>query len=216
MSLRDALNEFREQETIKKFGKSRLKNSGPGLIMPNDILKRIVDCVHAQKITGKDDLQLETRWSRVDLFTDAVLAIIDMCRRPSLTSSAANGNASTIMTSVKKAPKIGKSRCGACGELGHNSMYRNFYCEAIFRLPLQSQMLVAQSIRQRARRISHQPLLRFLLHPCLWLSCHRIHHHQACFSSMHPILLLRLQRLLLPPLLLHLPSILMYSTILGL
>ena len=83
MGLRDALNDFREQETIKKFGKSQLKNSGPGLIMPNDILKRIVDCVHAQKITNKDDLQLETHWSCVDLFADTVLAIIDMCCRPS-------------------------------------------------------------------------------------------------------------------------------------
>jgi len=77
--------------------------------MPNDILKQIVDCVHAQKINNKDELQLETHWSHVDLLADAVLAIIDMCRRPSLTPSAANGDASTVTT--KKTPKIGLNTC---------------------------------------------------------------------------------------------------------
>jgi hypothetical protein len=125
MGLCDALNDFREQETIKKFGKSGLKNSGPGLIMPDDILKRIVDCVHAQKIANKDDLQLETRWSRVDLFADAVLAIIDMCRRPSLAPGAANHDSPALTATIKKVPKVGQSRCGACGEVGHNSVYLN-------------------------------------------------------------------------------------------
>jgi hypothetical protein len=59
MELRNALNEFREKETIKKFGLSRLKNSGPGLIMPDAVLKRIVDCAHMQKIGNKDDLQIK-------------------------------------------------------------------------------------------------------------------------------------------------------------
>lgn len=217
MSLRDALNEFREQETIKKFGKSRLKNSGPGLIMPNNILQRIVDCVHAQKINSKDDLQLETRWSRVDLFADAVLAIIDMCRRPPLTPSAANDNASPA-TNVKKAPKIGQSRCGACGEVGHNSAYQKFLLRGyILTFPLQGQTLVARSTPQRAKRISHHTPLRLLLHVRLWQSCHQTHHHQAHFGSVYLILFLGMKPLLLSLLLPHLlPSILMYSTILGL
>src|ERR1700676_4116814 len=73
MSLHDALNEFCEQETIKKFGLSRLKNSGPGLIMPNEVLERIVDCAHEQKIMTKEHLQLKTHWSHVNTFVDAVL-----------------------------------------------------------------------------------------------------------------------------------------------
>ena len=59
MELRNALNEFREKETIKKFGLSRLKNSGPGLIMPDAVLKRIVDCAHMQKIGNKDIFKLK-------------------------------------------------------------------------------------------------------------------------------------------------------------
>jgi hypothetical protein len=39
MNLRNALNNFCEEETIKKFGKLGLKNSGPGLIMRNNILQ---------------------------------------------------------------------------------------------------------------------------------------------------------------------------------
>jgi hypothetical protein len=135
MSLHDALNEFCEQETIKKFGLSRLKNSGPGLIMPNEVLERIVDCTHKQKITTKEHLQLKTRWSHVDTFSDAVLVITDMYRRPSIAGTsvpgAAGGNLSTATTNPKKAPKIGKSRCGACGELGHNSMYYDQTCNSI-------------------------------------------------------------------------------------
>jgi hypothetical protein len=123
MNLRDALNKFCEQETIKRFGKSRLKNSGPGLIMPNDILSRIVDCVHAQNITSKEDLHFETHWSRVDLLADAVLAIIDICRRPSIILVATNEGLPAMDANVKKVPKVGKSRCGACGEVGHNSVY---------------------------------------------------------------------------------------------
>ena len=125
MGLRDALNDFREQETIKKFGKSQLKNSGPGLIMPNDILKRIVDCVHAQKITNKDDLQLETRWSHVDLFADTVLAIINMCCHPSPAPGVANYDSSALTATIKRVLKVGQSRCGACGEVRHNSAYLN-------------------------------------------------------------------------------------------
>jgi hypothetical protein len=39
LNLRDALHRFRQQETIKKFGHSGLKNSGPGLTMPNEVLQ---------------------------------------------------------------------------------------------------------------------------------------------------------------------------------
>jgi hypothetical protein len=70
ISLCDALNEFCEQETIKKFGLSWLKNSRPGLIMPNEVLKQIINCVDEQKITTKEHLQLETCWSHVDTLLD--------------------------------------------------------------------------------------------------------------------------------------------------
>ena len=189
MNLRDALNDFREQETIKKFGKSRLKHSGPGLIMPNDILQRIVDCVHAQKIINKDDLQLETRWTRIDLFADAVLAIIDICRRPSLTPGIANGDASATVAGAKKAPKVGQSRCGACGEIGHNSTYLNLCLNSIplhVSLP-QGQILVAQSIPRKAKRMSHRRLPSRQ-----W--------PQVSLNSAHPILHLHLQHFPLLPL----------------
>src|SRR5882762_8009475 len=115
MNLRNALNNFCEEETIKKFGKLGLKNSGPGLIMRNNILQRIVDCTHAQKIINKDHLQLETHWTHVDLFADAVLAIINICRHPSLNPGIANSDASAAVASAKKAPEVGWSCCRACG-----------------------------------------------------------------------------------------------------
>ncbi|KIM86617.1 hypothetical protein PILCRDRAFT_4530, partial [Piloderma croceum F 1598] len=88
MELRNALNEFREKETIRKFGLSRLKNSGPGLIMPDAVFKWIVNCAHMQKIGNKDDLQIETRWSRVESFADNILALIKTHCDPSIASKA--------------------------------------------------------------------------------------------------------------------------------
>jgi cytochrome c553 len=120
MKLRDALNEFRKNQTIKKFGLSRLKNSGPGLIMPNAVLQCIVDCVHMLKIRSKDDLQIETRWSRTDVFVDAILALIEAHRDPTMAPKAPiqQIQASTDSTASSKVVT-----CSCCHQQGHNSMF---------------------------------------------------------------------------------------------
>lgn len=121
MELCNALNEFREMETIKKFGLSRLKNSGPGLIMPDAVLKRIVDCAHMQKIGNKDDLQIETRWSRVESFADNILALIKTHCDPSIASKAPKQVQTPTDT---MAPHPFKAvTCSRCHQQGHNSTF---------------------------------------------------------------------------------------------
>ena len=139
MELRRALHDFREQQTIKKFGLSRLKNSGPGLIMSDAILKRIVDCAHMLKIRNKDDLQIETRWSCVEAFADDVLALIDAHRDPSIVPKAStpqiHGPASNSATLMPFKVVM----CSRCHQQGHNSKFSHlFICTAISRHPAES------------------------------------------------------------------------------
>ena len=130
----------------------------------------------------------------MDLFADAVLAIIDMCRRPSPAPGAANHDSPALTATIKKVPKVGQSRCGACGEVGHNSAYLNLLKFNILTFLLQSQTPVARNIPRRARRIFHHRLPHLLLYLCPWQSgCHLIHLHQARFIFVHPILLLQMQ-----------------------
>jgi hypothetical protein len=120
MELHAALDHFRKQETINKFSLSRLKNSGPGLIMPTVILKRIVDCVHAMKINPKEDLQLETRWSRANLYGDEILALIKVhCPIPMLG-----------LVNISGTEPAGRTKCSRCGQKCHNSEYL-FLCSSL-------------------------------------------------------------------------------------
>ena len=119
MKLHNALNEFREKQTIKKFGLSCLKNSGPGLIMPDAVLKRIVDCAHMLKIENKEDLQIKTRWSCAEAFADNILALIDTHCDPSVAPKAAKqvqGSADTATVTTFKV-----MTCSRCHQQGHNS-----------------------------------------------------------------------------------------------
>lgn len=118
MELCEALDHFREQQTIEQFGLSRLKNTGPSVIMSNAVLKRIVDCAHAGKIKSKDDLQLETRWSRASTFADTILSLITThCPAPSLAPLPVDLLAPALSNVVPTRIHT----CGACGEKGHNS-----------------------------------------------------------------------------------------------
>jgi hypothetical protein len=121
MELRNALNEFREKETIKKFGLSCLKNSGPGLIMPDAVLKRIVDCAHMRKIGNKDDLQIETRWSRVESFADNILALIKTHCDPSIASKAPKQVQHSADSTVPRPFKV--VTCSRCHQQGHTSTF---------------------------------------------------------------------------------------------
>ena len=45
--------------------------------MPEDVLSRLVDCVHAKKIATIDDIKHETRWNQADRFGKDVLHIVN-------------------------------------------------------------------------------------------------------------------------------------------
>ncbi|KII90675.1 hypothetical protein PLICRDRAFT_697180 [Plicaturopsis crispa FD-325 SS-3] len=76
MALRDDLNEFREEQTITRFGRAHFRNLGPGEIMSDEVLKDIVDFAHHQKIATKEELEKETKWQRVEEYGSKVLQLI--------------------------------------------------------------------------------------------------------------------------------------------
>ncbi|KAJ7105153.1 hypothetical protein C8R44DRAFT_530409, partial [Mycena epipterygia] len=76
MKLRDALHEFRRTTTVTKYSRAVLKDSGPGVVMSNEVLQRIVDCAHHFKIQSTDQLLRETRWAGATEFGTAVVDLV--------------------------------------------------------------------------------------------------------------------------------------------
>lgn len=115
MTLRDALHEFRRDATVKKFSRAVLKNSGPGVVMSNEILQRIVDCAHFHKIESREQLERETRWAGAGEFGDEIVDLIGKHRpKPPPTADEFNeGDASSSSRVVKS------RKCSKCGALDH-------------------------------------------------------------------------------------------------
>jgi len=55
--LSESLEEWREMKTHMIYGESHLIDIGPSIVMPNDVLDRIVACGHYRKIKMLDDLR---------------------------------------------------------------------------------------------------------------------------------------------------------------
>jgi hypothetical protein len=132
MALRDALHTFRRQRTIDKFGLAALKNQGPGIIMPTEILQRIVDCAHHNKITSIKELEQETSWSRAAEYGDEILLLIRTHQHqpPPPTPSAANGQTLTMAGSSHEGHALAKtmtkrlcSKCGSGEHIGRLELY---------------------------------------------------------------------------------------------
>ncbi|KAI1795743.1 hypothetical protein LXA43DRAFT_735285 [Ganoderma leucocontextum] len=76
LELRAALHAFRRQQTQAKLGSAHLKNLGPGAIMGDQVLKRILDCARVHKIETVEQLYRETKWNRALEFGENVLKLI--------------------------------------------------------------------------------------------------------------------------------------------
>lgn len=74
--LATALDEYRLARCETDFGLACTFNLGPGLVLPDDVLARLVSCAHAKKIKIVDDISRETKWAQVDTYGKQVLDII--------------------------------------------------------------------------------------------------------------------------------------------
>ncbi len=118
MDLKHALHQWRVSKVMEEYGQGGLASFGPGVVMPNETLSRIVACVHEDKIKDVQDVQRETKWCGVEDYGQEVLDIIQQLRPPS----------SALTTTPLPMPDPSKTgakpkrvvKCGACGQEGHN------------------------------------------------------------------------------------------------
>ncbi|KAF8150233.1 P-loop containing nucleoside triphosphate hydrolase protein [Crassisporium funariophilum] len=137
LSLRNALHTFRRNTTITKFGRATLMDMGPGVIMSDAVLRRIVDCTHDHKIDSLASLSKETRWLNAQAYSDEVIMLINKhCPKPApppllvstplqsmqLPASAALPLENSASSTTQKTRKCGK--CGSTSHIASNKICR--------------------------------------------------------------------------------------------
>jgi hypothetical protein len=139
LCLRDALHEYRRNETTKIWGIATLKDMGPGVFMADDILHRIVECAHEYKIDTAASLSKETRWTNATSHAPGIIALITLhcpkpVRNPLLTSTPLQSRQVPMIplplhnptTSGSPSTRIIKARsCSKCGSRGHIASNRS-------------------------------------------------------------------------------------------
>ncbi len=76
IEFRKALHDFRREKTLARYGLAHLNNLGHGLIMGDEVFKRIADCARAQKLTSVESLFRETKWSRSNELGEELLGLV--------------------------------------------------------------------------------------------------------------------------------------------
>ena len=125
-ALRMALHDYHKCKTEQKYGLPALYDIGPSLYMTNDVLDRITDCAHFNKIQNGEDLRRETRWTWVNEDVDEMLEII---RRFPQKSSAVPLTTTTPLQPRPAPPQPllsgspiatkRRNRCSSCKQEGH-------------------------------------------------------------------------------------------------
>ena len=125
-ALRQALHVFRKERTVQLFGHTTLKTLGPGIVMPNDILQRIVDGAHFHLINEVRDVGNLTHWIRAPDLGGEVLALIQHhCPLPVPDPPALWANATLAslgFNDTGMARGVKGRTCGSCGATGHIGM----------------------------------------------------------------------------------------------
>ncbi|KAI0694634.1 hypothetical protein BC835DRAFT_1306252 [Cytidiella melzeri] len=124
MELKESLHQWRTAKTIEKYGHGGLADFGPGVVIPDAMLARIVDCAHHGKIESTEDLVRETKWAGVEVYGDEVLQLIRQvhppARPPAFTTVELRDSRTSDSTPevTALAPKA-QRKCGACRQTGH-------------------------------------------------------------------------------------------------
>ncbi|KAH9938065.1 P-loop containing nucleoside triphosphate hydrolase protein [Fomitopsis serialis] len=144
--LRTALDTFRRERTINKYGRALLDNLGASVVLPDDAIDRLVECAQAGKIKSLDDVQREVgkKWGKAREYGEEVAAIIrrifpldnpfvvaPLTPRPQpvnaahVGSSTAPNHSSALATPTPARRTVRQYKCSACGAAGHNKNNRS-------------------------------------------------------------------------------------------
>lgn len=133
-ALEQALFQWREQTADERFGEN-YKEFGGGILMHDEVIKRVVELAQADKLKTTKHLQEQTNWAWTPEYGECVLKLVHehfqpisrtsaSIPSPSATRSAeARGN--TMNPQAVPGPALPRSRaaptCSLCGETGHKS-----------------------------------------------------------------------------------------------
>lgn len=135
MELLALLEGWREEEAVRRYGPANASDYGGSLILPHDIVERMVDCIRHGKIHNPNDLARETRWKYASRYAAEILELVSrfIPPQPALPSSHATARPTPVTAhrrgDVSPQPatlkNIGRMvrRCTACREPGHYSAY---------------------------------------------------------------------------------------------
>lgn len=82
MSLAQVLNAWRQNVAIERYGLAVFREVGSDLVLPDQLLERLVDCAHWGKIRTIEDLQREVDWGLVDELGPTVVNLINTVSPP--------------------------------------------------------------------------------------------------------------------------------------
>lgn len=79
IELQNALHKFRWEKTAEMYSMPYLINCGPGIILGDDTLQRIVDCARIGKLCDAEQLKRETKWGRSEGLGFELLSVVHKC-----------------------------------------------------------------------------------------------------------------------------------------
>jgi hypothetical protein len=108
---KQALQNWREKTAVTKFRASTIRTLGVRIFMSEQVLTRIVECAHYNKILTVEDLSKETIWDkeRVTQYGEEIVNMIFFHYPPAPVLEREE-------SSTRK-----RVKCGACGAEGHIS-----------------------------------------------------------------------------------------------
>lgn len=130
--LRQALEAWRRDTTVKEYGRANLRVLGLSLVMGDNVRDRIVDCARHNKIKTITDISRETKWARAVEYGTEVITIIekhypppviDLTAMSTMQPSLTEHDPLCNQTSSEPLPPLGKRQvtCSLCGGRGHTS-----------------------------------------------------------------------------------------------
>jgi hypothetical protein len=123
MALRDDLHLLRKDLTIEVLGRASFRNHGAGAIMSDEVLCRIVDCAHFNKIQTTADLARETHWHRATEDGAKILTLIlqhhPVPPPPAVPDTPLRATTSNIPSTPATLSTPKNRKCGKCGLFGH-------------------------------------------------------------------------------------------------
>ena len=140
LALLQKLYAWRDRKAEETLPLAIFINLGPNVFMPSPVIKRIVDCFHAKKISTVDNLCRETSYTKIEdtwgqeilhMMNEAV-SLLEQISSPFVSTplavqpvlqpvSASPGTPTPLGRKVAKMVR-NKGKCSRCGNVGHNSM----------------------------------------------------------------------------------------------